>query len=263
MKASEIMEELFSLAEHFLIEDTCDTCKAGNPDNEVTKVAVSMFATPDTVRQARDFGAQLFITHEPTYHNHMDHHSNDPIECEKRRLLEESGMAIYRYHDHPHCADPDMISTGMLRAMGLECVEEPTDVFDLLRLHFNTPVTPRQLAGLLEDRLGIAHIRIAGSADMPCNELSCMFGTPGGVFEELRNTACQILLTGEICEWALGEYARDAAQLGHKKAILVLGHIGSERDGMKYIAEVLNRRHPELEVKYIECDEVYTYSDTI
>ena len=262
MKAYEIMEDLFSLAEHFQIDPTCDTCKAGNPNNEVTKVAVSMFATPDTVRQAMAFGAQLFITHEPTYHNHMDVHSDDPVECEKRRLLESSGMAIYRYHDHPHSVDPDMISTGMLRAMNLDYTEEQTDVFDLLRLHFNEPITPRQLAKLLEDRLQIAHIRIAGSADVPCEEMSCMFGTPGGVFDELRSDACQILLTGEICEWALGEYARDAAQLGHKKAILVLGHIGSERDGMMYIADVLRQRHPELDVKYIECGEVYTYSDT-
>lgn len=261
MKAHEIMTELFSLAENFTISPTCDTCKAGNPDNEVTKVAVSMFATPDTVREAQRFGAQLFITHEPTYHNHMDVHSNDPIEVEKRALLESSGMAIYRYHDHPHSVDPDMIATGMLRNMDLHYTAEETEEFDLLRLHFTEPITPRNLAKLLEERLHIAHIRIAGSADVPCEELSCMFGTPGGVFEELRNDACQILLTGEICEWALGEYTRDAAQLGHKKAILVLGHIGSERDGMMYIADVLKDKHPELEVKYIECGEVYTYTD--
>jgi len=123
------------------------------------------------------------------------------------------------------------------------------------------PITPRQLAKHIEDKLGIAHVRIAGAADVPCTSVSLMVGTPGGLEAELLHPGTEIILTGEICEWALGEYARDAAQLGHKKAILVLGHIGSERDGMMYIADVLREKHPELQVKYIECDEVYTYTD--
>ena len=40
-----------------------------------------------------------------------------------------------------------------------------------------------------------------------------------------------------------------------------MGHIGSERDGMKYTTDLLKQMHPELEVKYFECSEVYTYTD--
>ena len=59
----------------------------------------------------------------------------------------------------------------------------------------------------------------------------------------------------------LGEYARDAAQLGYKKAPIIMGHIGSERDGMIYVADLLKETIPELDVRYIECGEVYTYTD--
>ena len=61
----------------------------------------------------------------------------------------------------------------------------------------------------------------------------------------------------------LWEHARDAAQMGYHKAILVLGHIGSERDGMKYAAQILKQRQPQLDVRYFECGEVYTYSDSV
>ena len=88
-----------------------------------------------------------------------------------------------------------------------------------------------------------------------------MVGTPGGLEQELLRPATEIIITGEICEWALGEHVRDAAQLGYRKAILVLGHIGSERDGMKYTALILKERQPQLDVRYFECGEVYTYSD--
>ena len=263
MKAYEIMEDLFSLSGPLFSDRTCDTIKAGDPNAEVTKVAVSMFATVDIVRQARDWGAELLIVHEPTYYNHWDDHSDDYFEAEKRRLIEASGLTIYRFHDHPHCTDPDIITTGEIQYLGLDCTLEKTDVFDLTRLHLNTPMTPRQLAKHIENTLGIAHVRIAGAADVPCTSLSLMVGTPGGLEQELLRPETEIILTGEICEWALGEHVRDAAQLGYRKAILVLGHIGSERDGMKYTAQILKDRQPQLDVRYFEGGEVYTYSDSI
>ena len=261
MKASELMNELFALAESRDYSKTCDTCKAGDPDAELTHVAVSMFATPDVVRQAKAFGAQLLIVHEPTYYSHMDVHTDDPIECEKRRFIEESGVTVWRFHDHPHCTHPDIIADGELKYLDLDGDVEQTDIFDLVRVHLREPMTPRALAARMEEKLGIAHVRVCGAADVPCTVVSGMFGTPSGVFDELRREGSEIVLTGEACEWMLGEYARDAAQLGHKKALIIMGHIGSERDGMKLTAEIVQRLHPELETRYIECGEVYTYTD--
>lgn len=260
VKAFELMNELFALAGEGDYSNTCDTCKAGNPNVEVKKVAVTMFATPDVVRQAKAWGAELLIVHEPTYYNHMDHHSNEKIESAKRDLIEASGLTLYRFHDHPHGTTPDIIAAGMLQNMAFDGEIEYTDIFDLVRIHLNQPLTPLAIAKRIEERLGIKHIRVCGAADQPCTEISGMFGTPGGVFEELQRDGCEVLLTGEACEWSLAEYARDAAQLGYKKALLILGHIGSERDGMKYTAELLRQKHPALEVAYFECGEVYTYT---
>ena len=263
MKAYEIMEDLFSLSQPLWSERTCDTLKAGDPNAEVTKVAVSMFATVDIVRQAKEWGAQLLIVHEPTYYNHWDNYTDDFFEVEKRRLIEESCLTIYRFHDHPHCTDPDIITEGEIRYLKLDCaVEESEDRYPT-RLRLANPMTPRQLAKHIEESLRIAHVRIAGAADAPCTSVSLMVGTPGGLEAELLRPGTEIILTGEICEWGMGEHVRDAAQMGYHKAILVLGHIGSERDGMKYTAQILKDRQPQLDVRYFECGEVYTYSDSI
>ena len=262
MKAFEIIEELFALADERDYSYTCDTLKAGNPNIETDKVAISMFATPMVVKKAREWGAQLLIVHEPTYYNHMDDFSDDKIECEKRKLIENSGITIYRFHDHPHFTTPDIIATGELKAFDLKGKIEYTDVFDLVRIHLDEPMTPLELARRIEKYCGIKHLRICGSRDVECNVISCMFGTPGKVFDELKNEKCEILLTGEACEWSLGEYARDAAQLGYKKSLIIMGHIGSERDGMKYVVELLKNRYPKLDVRYFECGEVYSYTDS-
>ena len=103
-------------------------------------------------------------------------------------------------------------------------------------------------------------MRICGAADKPVTKLALAFGTPRGVFEELSGWA-DVVLTGEACEWRIGEYARDAAQLGFAKALLILGHCGSERDGMRYIAGMLREALPSLDVRYFESGEVYTYCE--
>lgn len=265
MKAIDIINTLYEFTKNSDFGDyanTCDTCKAGDMNTETDKIAVSMFATPQVIRQARDWGAQLLIVHEPTYYNHWDEHSDEKIECEKRKLIEDSGLTIFRYHDHAHFTLPDMIAAGELRQFGLSGRIEYTDIIDLVRLHLDTPITPLELARIIEDRCNIKHIRICGSRTAPCTVISGMFGTPGKVFEELQSDQCEILLTGEACEWSLGEYARDAAQLGHKKALIIMGHIGSERDGMKYVSDILKERLPGMDVRYFECGEVYTYTDS-
>lgn len=58
---------MFALSDEKDFSHSCDTLKAGNPYVETHKVAVSMFATPEVVREAKEWGAQLLIVHEPTY----------------------------------------------------------------------------------------------------------------------------------------------------------------------------------------------------
>lgn len=258
MTATEIMNALFSLARPGDFSQSCDTCKAGDPHREVNRVAVTMFPTPDVLRAAAQWGAELLIVHEPMYYNHMDHHSDEPVEQAKRALVEQTGMTIWRFHDHPHATRPDIIAAGQLRSLGLEGEMELTDDFDKVVYHTKQPITPRQLQRLMEQNWGLRNVRLCGSKDKPCQRIFCMFGAPGkGAFDELKKPECEIMLIGEACEWSMGEYARDADQLGFTKALMILGHEGSEREGMVYTAHLLQEMVPSLEVKYLESEEVY------
>lgn len=262
MKASKIIEKLCEYGEGRDYSKSCDTCKTGSLDTEVNKIAVSMFATIGVVKAAKEWGAKLLIIHEPTYYSHMDVHTNDKIECEKRKFIEDSGLALFRFHDHPHYSFPDLICKGVVSSLDISGeVEYVKDSFDLVRITLDSPMTPVEFTKAVEERLKIKHIRICGNRDLPCRKISLMCGTPPAVFSELKSDECEILMTGEACEWMLGEYARDASDLGHKKTLLIMGHIGSERAGMEYVAEILSETFPEIETKYFECGEVCSYTD--
>lgn len=260
MKASEIMEQLFTFGAWADFRNSCDTLKAGDPDRQVTKVAVTMTAKADVLKQALSWGAEMMIVHEPTYFNHWDEHSDDKVECMKRAIIEESGLVIYRFHDHPHYAMPDMISAGMMEQMALDA-DISFEPYNLTRAILRQPMTAVEFAKLLEDSLNIKHLRICGARDIPSTHISARFGASGGLIEEMQKEDTQILLCGETTEWSVAEYARDAAGLGLHKTLIIMGHVGSERYGMIYIAKQLMKMLPQLDVRYFDCGEVYTYTD--
>ena len=53
-------------------ERTNDTFKAGDPDTEVTGIAVTFMATYDVLKRASRAGCNFIITHEPTYYHGAD-----------------------------------------------------------------------------------------------------------------------------------------------------------------------------------------------
>ncbi len=245
MKASELMAELLGWSEE-KIENTVDTCKAGDPEREVKKVATCFIATPEVIQNAAAWGADLLITHEPTYYEHYDNlagREGDPVILAKQRLIEQSGMTLWRFHDHLHGRLPDGIIEGELNRLGWQGDYDGRFAFTLAEKQ-----TPRQIMAQLEEKWGIAHIRMVGAADTPVSKISLLIGCPGGT---------ELLIGGEVCEWMCGEYARDAAQMGFAKAILICGHVGSERAGMEHVRMLIEKAHPELSCMYFECGEVY------
>lgn len=259
MKAHELFEEIIKGGQADKI--TCDTLKAGDPDKELKKVAVTMFATVEVVKKAKEWGADMLIVHEPTYYDHFENIEDLPVVVAKRKLIEESGITIYRYHDYMHHRKIDQIPEGEIYYLGLKGNVEKTPYSASYLFTADEPITALELANKMENELGIKRVRIAGTRDKKSIKIALCFGTPGGVFELLCDPNVEMVLTGEACEWKLAEYARDANSLGMNKTLIVMGHIGSERDGMRLLAKRLGETHTEFETRYIECGEVYTYTE--
>lgn len=263
MTAKEIMQRLFEYGADFNYTTTCDTLKVGSVDKEVKKVAVAMMPTVDVIKKVIDFGADLFIVHEPIYFNHRDELTSDKIVGAKHKLLSDSGMAVWRFHDHPHRNSKDMIAVGVLELLGMKGeINYNTGIFDLVDIKLENSITPVELAKLCEEKLGLKHVRICGARNSPCKNISTALGAPGDIYHIISRENTDIAIIGEFCEWNNGEYVRDLAALGNKKSVLVLGHVGSERAGMLYVAKCLKEKLPELEIEYFETPELFTYTDS-
>lgn len=236
---------------------TVDTIKAGDASQAVRGVVTTCMATVAVIRQAIALGANLIITHEPTYYNHLDETealAEDPVYLAKKELIASHGLVVWRYHDHLHALQPDGIITGLLQALGWErfadplarglCVIPPTSLWDLVTL--------------FKGRLELGMVRVLGDPAMLCERVGLAVGAAGGARQIafLREQNLDLLVCGEINEWETAEYVRDADLLGHKRALLLLGHINSEEPGMAWLAVWLRGLFPDLAVTHIPAGDV-------
>ncbi|MBR4882143.1 MAG: Nif3-like dinuclear metal center hexameric protein, partial [Clostridia bacterium] len=172
-------------------------------------------------------------------------------------LLKECGIALFRYHDHSHFGveGHDFISEGFVKALGWKGEFE-----DILTFVLDEPLTPVEILRSINDKLGAHHGRIAGDLSRPSRKVALLLGARGGEWQDfIRSEEMYVAIGGEVCEWAVCEAVRDASQMGIPKSAIVLGHCLSERDGMKYITELLAERFGKegIEFRYLECGDTY------
>ncbi|MDY6868105.1 MAG: hypothetical protein SVT56_09400 [Chloroflexota bacterium] len=97
-----------------------------------------------------------------------------------------------------------------------------------------------------EDKVERAALLVGGGS------LSLGFGREEMPMELMREADLDVIVCGEILEWTLCAYARDASQLGFNKALIVLGHTRTEEAGMKYFPDWLSPLLPDTPITFIE-----------
>ena len=234
-------------------ETTGDGLVFGDFDRRVRTVAVTVIASPDVIRKAAEMGADMILTHEPTFHSAVAG-EEDAITAQKRALCEETGIPIVRLHDYMHFTKIDKINLGVMSRISLDGDFDGQKTFTL-----KTPMTADALIDHVGKKLGLRHIRYIGKGDITVNKLSLLFGAWGDarIYSEFLRPEIDIVLIGEGCEYNVCEYVRDAVELGVKKGLVILGHMGSEKAGMEYLADYINENLEAVNAIYIDSGEVY------
>lgn len=254
ISAKEITERIERKANVAIPAATVDVFKAGNPQTMVAGIAVTMMATLDVLRRADARGDNLVITHEPTFYSHRDtlatlQNEHDSVLAEKERFILDHGIVIWRFHDIPHAAEPDMINSGVVRTLRWERLGRAGSgvVFDIPNT--NLASLGRNVGG----KLGAKAVRISGD---PNAHVSSVVFTQGFVGFATNRHAIQAahpdaVIIGEDHEWETIEYVVDAIAEGRIKGLIVLGHIPSEQAGMEGIANWIRTFVSEVPVHFI------------
>ncbi|QJD87380.1 Nif3-like dinuclear metal center hexameric protein [Cohnella herbarum] len=244
------------------IPNSVDRLIAGNPLSEVKGIVVAFMATRRVLEQARIWGANLVVTHEGVFYSHRetgetcsDHES---VHADKKRFIEDSGIAIYRLHDSLHRASPDGIMEGLIQA--LDWQEHKIEHFPAASVVHLPASTVGVVAEHVKQRLGLATLRLAGDLAMPCRRVGLLVGYRGGIEHSVplfEKHNVDLVAYGEGPEWETPEYVRDAIEIGRRQALLVLGHLESEQPGMRLLADRLGVLFPSVPVRFCPVESVF------
>lgn len=239
---------------------TVDTFKAGNPDTRVTGIAVTMMATFDVLERAAASGDNLIITHEPAFYNHQDTTSQlekqaDPVLAEKQKFIADHHLVVWRFHDGWHARNPDGILLGMTRALGWQQFQN----VDQKNLFTLPETTVTSLASEVKRKLDIQVLRVVGDPAMKLTKVAFLPGAAGSARQIaiLERPDVEALLIGETPEWETVEYVADAVSEGKGKALLTLGHIRSEQEGMRECADWLQSFISGVRVAFLPAKEPF------
>ncbi|QTM98444.1 transcriptional regulator [Sediminibacillus dalangtanensis] len=254
-----VINQLSELAEP--MEDTVDRLEFGNPKTEVTGIVTAFMATYRIIQATVESGANLLLTHEGTFYSHKGSTSmleNDPIYQQKRQLVEQSGLAIYRLHDTIHRYSPDGITKALVRLLDWEeAVAEYLTASAVVDL---PPVRLKDVAGYLKEKLRLPFVRIMGDPSTRCSRAGVFVGYRGGgdsVIPVMQAKDLDVAIIGEGPEWETPEYIRDAICQGKNKALIVIGHAESEKPGMELLAGNLQASFPTVPVQFFDEEALY------
>lgn len=267
MNVREVVELVLNLNGGRKFDKTCDQLIEGDWNSEVTGTAVTFMATVDVIRKAIEMGCNLIITHEPTYFTGADRLEwlkNDETYHRKKALINENKISIWRYHDHMHGGNTDLIYAGLLETLGWQKYLNNS----LPQPHcYTIPETNvSSLVKFLKKTLNMEVIQAVGNPDMKCRRVGILVGggSLGLGVEEMpaklmNDEQLDVIICGEITEWTLCAYARDAAALGLNKALIIVGHERSEGPGMKGLAGRLQPLLKNIPVHFMDAGEPFSY----
>ncbi len=267
MNVREVVDIILALNGGRKFKKTCDQLIEGKWDNQVTGVVTTFMATVNVIRRTIDMGCNLIITHEPTYFtglDHLDWVKDDPVYQRKKALIDDNRISIWRYHDHMHSGHEDLIYAGLLENLGW--TKYLNTEFPLPHCYMVPPTTVTALVGFLKKKLGMKVIQVVGDPKMKCSRVGILVGggSLGLGHEEMparlmNDQQLDVMVCGEITEWTLSAYVRDAVALGINKAMIIVGHERSEEPGMKELANRLQPLLKGIPVHFSDAGEPFIY----
>jgi putative NIF3 family GTP cyclohydrolase 1 type 2 len=233
-----------------------DTFKVGDPNTEVKGIATTFMATLDLIQRAQAAGLNFVISHEPTFWNDRDTVSDfagDPVYKFKVDFCARNHMVVWRYHDHIHARQPDLIMVGLARALGWQGREITGH-----RGQFEFPTTTLgALAADIQRRMSVRTLRVVG--DPKAKVSSAAVGM--GYNIPRVSPDVDVVIGGENPEagGAFDDtgYLLDAAFLGRNKGQIILGHAISEEPGMEDCANWLRGFVTEIPIQFVRAGEPF------
>lgn len=258
MKTKDLLAHFKSLDTGWVHWDqTVDTFKSGSPEADIKGIAVGWMSYTWALQLAFDLGCNLFVTHEPTYYDHMDQNEGMfslPGVQAKKAFIEQNNLTILRCHDlwdqMPQIGIPD--SWGNLLELGPVVAGE-----GYFRIYDGAGTTALQLARQIAARtqsFGQGAVQLIGPQNKPISRIAIGTGAITPFLKWIPNFNIDLAICTDdgFTYWRDGAYAIDM-----NLPVIVVHHAVSEEAGMQNLANHLTATFPDIPVHHIPQQCMY------
>jgi putative NIF3 family GTP cyclohydrolase 1 type 2 len=286
MKKSEVIDRILNY--HPSIENYtgCDDYKSDGKEDECTGIASALVPTMEVIQKTVALGCNLLVVHEPIYYQTPDYSAwkgnfENKVQKEKEFYIKEHGITIWRDHDHMHTHQPDCIFTGVMKYLGWEKYynKEISAIMPLFYVFDIPECTVAALGAYLKEKIGMNGMRIVGcpedkmrrvaiAAHLYPNSFMVDEVKEDGFYHSydmeimrcMEEADVDAIIPGEIIEWTILSYIRDAAFMGKGKACFNIGHFNMEELGMRYAADWIGELvNHEIPVHYVPTGDGWCF----
>lgn len=239
----------------------------GDPETQVSAVAVCWAPTRAVIAKAAAGGANLLVAHEPLFHRRawsgdgevgarwFDEAPDADKLVNRRRaaLLARHRIAVYRAHSNWDTAPGIGVGDALAAALGLGAPLRRRRFTAVYRV---PPLTVGALACRVRRRLATGPIRCTGSPGRLVSHVGLFYGGLGQMFnvpEEMVALGAEAAVAGECLAYTL----HHAAEIG--LAVIEAGHCASENPGMRAMAGRLGEAFATTPVFFLDSGRPWRF----
>ena len=240
----------------------------GHRDREVRKIYLAVDATEEVIRHAREFGADVLLTHHPLIFTKLSRVSDEDFVGRRVLELAEAGIALIAMHTNfdihgmreaidtklglhttgmvgDDAGPGDALtgstgtcdaSVGSTGACGVEVLDDEDRIGSIAELR--KAVRLDDYAKFVRDAFGLEGVRVFGDGTTSIRRVAVCGGSGKSEIETAIRKGADLLVTGDIDHHS----GLDALEQG--LCIIDAGHYGLEHVFMDYMRAYLKENAP-------------------
>jgi len=252
MKAKEIENHFFSVADWVNRERTVDGILLGDPEKEIGKVLVTWMPSFEALRTAVKGGFDMVIPHEPTFFAHVERDKIEELELgrEKKKFVEKNGLVILRNHDVWDRMPEIGIPWAWARFLGMG--EKPVEIGGNGYLHrYDIEPTPLDdLARTIAEKtkaIGEEAVQVCGDGARLVSKVGTGTGCACNI-ERYQEMGCDVSVVSDdgSIYWRTIQWAKDGDH-----PVIRVNHGTSEEPGMVTLTKYVNDTFPDVTAEHL------------
>lgn len=232
--------------------------QAGRREKEVRKVFLGLDATFEVIQEAKNWGADLLVTHHPLIMGSLKKVTTDDFLGRKMVELIQADIPHYAMHTNFDVVTMAALSAEKLGLWEMEVLEplftdESGKVQGFGRVgNLQKKVTLKELSEEVKRAFGLETVKVFGNPDTWIHKAAILPGSGKSMVDAALKSGAEVLISGDF-----GHHeGLDAMDQG--MTIIDAGHYGLEHIFMEYMEEFFKKEFPELEVKTARIQNPFT-----